>query len=170
LSALSEHNAEAKKQGGVAKIEGGVAKTWNSVAKSWNLLAKKNQFIIMYHLSLSMCPRLLWVNQIIREWNTTIDHIIHYDDMYLNHELEIDINLFCIILQQTWWSTLLQQIYFLCDSTCPGSRQTVFLHQHLLIDEKHVKLLIQNVKFLIQCQIQSEGDVSKSALSNMAHF
>jgi hypothetical protein len=24
---LSEHNAEAKKQGGVAKIEGGVAKT-----------------------------------------------------------------------------------------------------------------------------------------------
>jgi hypothetical protein len=27
LSALSEHNAEAKKQEGVAKIEGGVAKT-----------------------------------------------------------------------------------------------------------------------------------------------
>ena len=26
LSALSEHNADAKKQGGVVKIEGGVAK------------------------------------------------------------------------------------------------------------------------------------------------
>jgi hypothetical protein len=79
---LSEHNAEAKKQGGVAKIEGGVAKTWNSVAKSWNLLAKKNQF--MWYILGSLHHNLRR-----NEWQEAFDlgEVCEYDEDLISMQL-----------------------------------------------------------------------------------